>query len=231
MLLLVAAVDCCCWDTACWPERLWIFPGYWWFCGQDNFAGEKVFEYFQDIDDLRLRQFCRRKSLWIFSPRWLGNKFNEGFVLISRWGWSEKGVRLEEIGQLTVANGWLKWECKGCLYPSMSQSSDCPIGERHRLSSGREVGVCDVNGSAHRFQNEVMSTYHVTSHVIIQAWCIFNIEFWANRVEPRTNASRNFAFPSSAQFQNFQLPFIPRVILSRAAPRLVNDVCSSFVKR
>ena len=32
-------------------------------CGEDNFAGEKVFEYYQDNDDLRLRQFCRQKSL------------------------------------------------------------------------------------------------------------------------------------------------------------------------
>ena len=32
-------------------------------CGQDNFAGEKVFEYFQDYEDLRLRQICKRKSL------------------------------------------------------------------------------------------------------------------------------------------------------------------------
>ena len=32
-------------------------------CDQDNFAGEKVFENFQDNDDLRLRQICRRKNL------------------------------------------------------------------------------------------------------------------------------------------------------------------------
>ena len=32
-------------------------------CGQDNLAGEKVFEYFWDSDDLRLRQFCRRKNI------------------------------------------------------------------------------------------------------------------------------------------------------------------------
>ena len=30
---------------------------------QDKFAGKKVFEYFQDKDELRLRQFCSRKSL------------------------------------------------------------------------------------------------------------------------------------------------------------------------
>ena len=30
-------------------------------CVEDNFAGEKVFEYFQDNDDLRLWNFCRRK--------------------------------------------------------------------------------------------------------------------------------------------------------------------------
>ena len=35
-------------------------------CVEDNFAGEKVFEYIQDIDDLRLRQFCWQKSLWKF---------------------------------------------------------------------------------------------------------------------------------------------------------------------
>ena len=28
-----------------------------------QFAGEKVFEYFQHKDSLRLRQYCRRKSL------------------------------------------------------------------------------------------------------------------------------------------------------------------------
>ena len=32
-------------------------------CVEDIFAGEKVFEYFQDNDDLRLRQFCQRESL------------------------------------------------------------------------------------------------------------------------------------------------------------------------
>ena len=32
-------------------------------CVQDNFASEKVIEYFQDNDDLHLRQLCRRKSL------------------------------------------------------------------------------------------------------------------------------------------------------------------------
>ena len=35
-------------------------------CGSDNFAGKKVFEYFQDIDDLRLRQFCWRKGFEYF---------------------------------------------------------------------------------------------------------------------------------------------------------------------
>ena len=36
-------------------------------CGSDKFAGEKIFEQFQDNDDLELRQFCRRKSLRVFS--------------------------------------------------------------------------------------------------------------------------------------------------------------------
>ena len=40
------------------------------FCGLDNFAGEKVFQYFQDIDVLRLRQLCRRKSLWVLPGYW-----------------------------------------------------------------------------------------------------------------------------------------------------------------
>ena len=35
-------------------------------CVEYNFGGEKVFEYFQDNDNLRLRQICRRKSLNTF---------------------------------------------------------------------------------------------------------------------------------------------------------------------
>ena len=35
-------------------------------CVEDDFAGEKMFEQFQENDDLRLRQFCRQKSLNIF---------------------------------------------------------------------------------------------------------------------------------------------------------------------
>ena len=31
-------------------------------CVDDNFAGEKVFEYFQDNDDSHLRQYCRGKK-------------------------------------------------------------------------------------------------------------------------------------------------------------------------
>ena len=65
LLPLIAAVDCCCWlllliaavDCCCWLLLL--------------IAAQKVFEYFRDIvDDLRLRQICRRKSLWIFSGCW-----------------------------------------------------------------------------------------------------------------------------------------------------------------
>ena len=35
-------------------------------CVEDNFAGEKVFEYFQHNDDLCLRQFCRRENFAYF---------------------------------------------------------------------------------------------------------------------------------------------------------------------
>ena len=35
-------------------------------CVYDNFAGEKVFEYFQDDHDLRLRQLCKRKIFECF---------------------------------------------------------------------------------------------------------------------------------------------------------------------
>ena len=78
-LLLVAAgcwmIAGCGWDTAvCWKIAAcgWDTAGCWMIagCGWDILAGEKVFEYFQDTDDLRLRQFCRRNSLWIFSGFW-----------------------------------------------------------------------------------------------------------------------------------------------------------------
>ena len=74
-----------------WRKSLWPFPGYWWFeaktffqakqslnssgilmiCGLDKFPGKKVCEFFRDIDDLRLRQFCRWKLSWIsWTPRY-----------------------------------------------------------------------------------------------------------------------------------------------------------------
>ena len=64
LLLLIAPAGCCCWlllliavvDCCCWLLLL---------------IAQKVFEYFRNIvDDLRPRQFCRRKSLWIFSGCW-----------------------------------------------------------------------------------------------------------------------------------------------------------------
>ena len=79
----------------CRRKIFWIFPRFWWFaaktilqankflnifrimmiCGEDNFAGKKVFECFQDKDDLRLRRFCRRISLSIFSENcWFAAK-------------------------------------------------------------------------------------------------------------------------------------------------------------
>ena len=82
--LLVAAVSC-----LCWPESLWIFPGYWWFATKTSLQAKKSFNifgllifaakqvcrrkssgWFQDTNDLWLRQFCRRQSLWIFSGYW-----------------------------------------------------------------------------------------------------------------------------------------------------------------
>ena len=71
-------------------KSLWIITGCWWFaattslqvkkslnifgvsmsCGQKKFAGEEIVEFFQVVDDLRLSQFCRWKSLWMFSGYW-----------------------------------------------------------------------------------------------------------------------------------------------------------------
>ena len=38
-------------------------------CTQDSFAWEKVFEYFQDNDDLHLRQFCSKKNFEYFQDK------------------------------------------------------------------------------------------------------------------------------------------------------------------
>ena len=76
-LLLVAAVDCCCWllllmaaaGGCCW--LLLLVAAVDCCCWLLLLVAQKVFEYFRNIvDDLRLRQICRRKSLWIFSGCW-----------------------------------------------------------------------------------------------------------------------------------------------------------------
>ena len=73
LLLLVAAADCCCWllllvaaaGCCCWLLLLVAAAGC--CCWLLLLVARKIFEYFRDIGDLRLRQICRRKSLWIFS--------------------------------------------------------------------------------------------------------------------------------------------------------------------
>ena len=63
VVLTLAVVD------YCW--LLLVANGCWMIasCGWDTACRGKVFEYFRDVDDLRLRQFCRQKILWIFSKR------------------------------------------------------------------------------------------------------------------------------------------------------------------
>ena len=79
LLLLVAAAGCCCWmlllvadaGCCCWLLLLVAAAGCCcWLLLLVAAAGcccWTVFECFRDIGDLRLRQFCRRKSLWILS--------------------------------------------------------------------------------------------------------------------------------------------------------------------
>ena len=100
LLLLVAAVDCCCWlllliaaASCCWWLLLLV-------------AAQKVFEYFRDIVvDLRLRQLCRRKNLWIFSGADEKSLNIFGLLVKSLWKfpdywWEGSGreVRLGEVG-------------------------------------------------------------------------------------------------------------------------------------
>ena len=97
----------------CRWKILWLFSGYRWsadktnlqakkslnvfgilmICGQDILHAKKIFEYFQVVDDLRLRQFCRWKSLWMFSGYWWfaaktilhAKKIFEYFQVIDDW--------------------------------------------------------------------------------------------------------------------------------------------------
>ena len=133
LLLLVVAAGCCCWlilliaavDSCCWLLLLVVAAGcccwYLLIAGVDGccwlllLIAQKVFEYFRVVDDLRLRQICRRKSLWIFSGCWrFAAKTNLqakkslnifGWLKKSLWifpeyGWEEDGreFRLGEVG-------------------------------------------------------------------------------------------------------------------------------------
>ena len=130
LLLLVAAVDCCCWliavDCCCWLLLL-VAAVDWccWLIAVDCccwlLLPKNIFEYFRNIvDDLRLRQICRRKSLWIFSGCWwkvfeyfrvVGEKsLNISRTLMGgKWKrGSPRGSRLE--------SEWILWLCAGYLY-------------------------------------------------------------------------------------------------------------------
>ena len=123
LLLLVAAAGCCCWllllivaaGSCCWLLLLVAAADC--CCWLLLLIAQKVFEYFQNtVDDLRLRQFCRRKSLWIFSEySWrFAAKTNlqakkslnifglllKGLWIFPEYGWEEGGreFRLGEVG-------------------------------------------------------------------------------------------------------------------------------------
>ena len=69
LLLLVAAVDCCCWLlllVAGWPL---LVAGWLLLLGYCLRAGKSL-NNSRILMILRLRQFCRRKSLWKFSGHW-----------------------------------------------------------------------------------------------------------------------------------------------------------------
>ena len=126
LLLLIAAADCCCWlllliaaaDCCCWLLLLVI-------------AAQKVFEYFRNIVvDLRLRQICRRKSLWIFSG--VNEKFlnNCGLLVKSLWIFSGCWWKSLNIPRILMGEKWKRgsprgsrlesewrlWLCAGYLY-------------------------------------------------------------------------------------------------------------------
>ena len=92
LLLLVAAVDCCCWllllVAGCFLIAAGILLAGWLLLAV---ASRKTFEYFRDFDDLQLRQFCRRKSLWIFSKRLRRNLAKTSFKNI--WEHFEEAMR------------------------------------------------------------------------------------------------------------------------------------------
>ena len=131
LLMLVAAVNCCCWlllliaAVGCFCWLLLLVDCCWllllvtccWLLLLVA-AGQKVFEYFRNIvDDLRLRQICRRKSLWIFSGCWwkvfeyfrvVGEKSLNISIISMGEKWkrgSPRGSRLERE--------WILWLCAG----------------------------------------------------------------------------------------------------------------------
>ena len=117
LLILVAAVDCCCWlllliaDTGCCYWLLLLVAAVDCCCWLLLLiaAAQNVFEYFRVVDDLRLRQICRRKSLWIFSGA------DEKSLNISRILMGEKWKRGSPRGS-RLESEWTLWLCAGYLY-------------------------------------------------------------------------------------------------------------------
>ena len=122
LLLLVAAAGCCCWllllvaaAGCCWLLLLVAAAGCCCWLLLLVLIAQKVFEYFRVVDDLRLRQICRRKSLWIFSGCcWFAAKtilqakkslnifglLKKSLWIFPEYGWEEDGreFRLGEVG-------------------------------------------------------------------------------------------------------------------------------------
>ena len=109
--MLVVVACCCCWlllltaaGCCSWLLLLIASVGCCWLllAARILLAGRRNFEFFRDIGSLRLRQFCRRKGLWLFSGCWwkvfeyfrvvVEKSLNISRILM-RWRWKSVSPR------------------------------------------------------------------------------------------------------------------------------------------
>ena len=158
LLLLIAAGGCCCWllllvaavDCCCWLLLL--------------IAAQKVFEFFRNIvGDLRLRQICRRKILWIFSGCWwFAAKTNlqaKKSLNISRILTGEKWKRGSPRGS-RLESEWILWLFAGYLYSAFKMAASFGESQEDPLvrSGERDGWLCRAEFLA-KTSFEIVSEY------------------------------------------------------------------------
>ena len=132
-------------------------------CGQDNSAGQKDLEYFQVIEDLRPREFCRWKNLWMFwGYRWIAAKT----ILHAK-----KIFELFHVVDDLRPNQFCSWKCLWILSGYRWSAAKTNLQAKKYLNV---FGILMIWGQDNSASEKAFECFHVVDNLRPNQFCRWN---------------------------------------------------------